>query len=193
MPPNLKRGIDTPRPDKGWYCGLMSVPISSDEYCPHCDNHFVLEAVTPKATLQVEGDDVRMDNRYAEGYKDSRFVANANNWVGCSRMTGYVVTKKNLCSISVMCPTEWGRERSFVALIFMKLTTLLHFPHFLRFYRLFSAIISPRAIDQGLHSINTHLCSNIHYWDRYFQECPCQMCRNFVVLSSHQVKRPALP
>lgn len=37
---------------------------SSDEYCPHCDNHFVLEAVTPKPTLQVEGDDTRMDNRY---------------------------------------------------------------------------------------------------------------------------------
>ncbi|KAJ5177266.1 uncharacterized protein N7482_003143 [Penicillium canariense] len=35
----------------------------SDEYCPHCDNHFVLEAMTPKPTLQVEGDDVRMDSR----------------------------------------------------------------------------------------------------------------------------------
>ncbi|KAJ5586676.1 uncharacterized protein N7459_002441 [Penicillium hispanicum] len=36
---------------------------SSDEFCPHCDNHFVLEAVTPKPSLQVEGDDARMDNR----------------------------------------------------------------------------------------------------------------------------------
>lgn len=44
-------------------------------------------------------------------------------------MTGYVVTKNVLCSISVMYPTEWDRERSFVALIFMKLTTLLHFQH----------------------------------------------------------------
>ncbi|KAL4944675.1 hypothetical protein BDV06DRAFT_220079 [Aspergillus oleicola] len=35
----------------------------SDEYCPHCDNHFVLEAVTPKPSLQVEGDDVRKDAR----------------------------------------------------------------------------------------------------------------------------------
>lgn len=35
----------------------------SDEYCPHCDNHFVLEAVTPKASLQVEGEDVRRDAR----------------------------------------------------------------------------------------------------------------------------------
>ncbi|KAF2467785.1 uncharacterized protein BDR25DRAFT_291139 [Lindgomyces ingoldianus] len=35
----------------------------SDEYCPHCDNHFVLEAKTPKASLQVEGEDVRVDSR----------------------------------------------------------------------------------------------------------------------------------
>ena len=39
--------------------------ISSDEYCPNCDNHFVLEAVTPKAALKVESDDVRMDSRWA--------------------------------------------------------------------------------------------------------------------------------
>ncbi|KAE8373406.1 hypothetical protein BDV26DRAFT_296954 [Aspergillus bertholletiae] len=37
--------------------------ITSDEYCPHCDNHFVLEAVTPKPALQVEGEDARVDNR----------------------------------------------------------------------------------------------------------------------------------
>lgn len=36
----------------------------SDEYCPHCDNHFVIDAVTPKAALQVEGDDARIDSRY---------------------------------------------------------------------------------------------------------------------------------
>ncbi|EMD92478.1 hypothetical protein COCC4DRAFT_58035 [Bipolaris maydis ATCC 48331] len=35
----------------------------ADEYCPHCDNHFVLEAKTPKASLQVEGEDVRKDSR----------------------------------------------------------------------------------------------------------------------------------
>jgi len=35
----------------------------SDEYCPHCDNHFVLEAVEPKARLEVEGEDVRKDSR----------------------------------------------------------------------------------------------------------------------------------
>lgn len=35
----------------------------SDEYCPHCDNHFVLEAVEPKARLEVEGEDIRKDAR----------------------------------------------------------------------------------------------------------------------------------
>ena len=35
----------------------------SDEYCPHCDNHFLLEAKEPKARLEVEGDDVRKDSR----------------------------------------------------------------------------------------------------------------------------------
>jgi len=35
----------------------------ADEYCPHCDNHFVLDAVTPKAAISVEGDDVRVDSR----------------------------------------------------------------------------------------------------------------------------------
>ncbi|RFU80012.1 zinc finger protein [Trichoderma arundinaceum] len=35
----------------------------SDEYCPHCDNHFVLEAKTPKAALTIEGEDIRMNNK----------------------------------------------------------------------------------------------------------------------------------
>lgn len=35
----------------------------SDEYCPHCDNHFVIEAKTPKAAITIESEDVRMDNK----------------------------------------------------------------------------------------------------------------------------------
>ncbi len=35
----------------------------ADEYCPHCDNHFVLEAKTPTPVLKVEGEDARMDSR----------------------------------------------------------------------------------------------------------------------------------
>jgi len=35
----------------------------SDEYCPHCDNHYVIEAVEPKPILQFEGEDIRKDSR----------------------------------------------------------------------------------------------------------------------------------
>ncbi|KAF2764109.1 hypothetical protein EJ03DRAFT_332156 [Teratosphaeria nubilosa] len=35
----------------------------SDEYCPHCDNHFLIEVKEPKARLEVEGEDVRKDAR----------------------------------------------------------------------------------------------------------------------------------
>ncbi|KAF2232377.1 hypothetical protein EV356DRAFT_488637 [Viridothelium virens] len=41
----------------------------SDEYCPHCDNHFVIDAVTPKPALKVEGEDARIDSRM---FKDER-------------------------------------------------------------------------------------------------------------------------
>lgn len=35
----------------------------SDEYCPHCDNHFVLDAKTPTPALKFEGEDSRVDAR----------------------------------------------------------------------------------------------------------------------------------
>ncbi|KAJ9214002.1 hypothetical protein DTO166G4_4447 [Paecilomyces variotii] len=41
----------------------------SDEYCPHCDNHFVIEAKTPTPALRVEGEDARIDSRFL---KDDR-------------------------------------------------------------------------------------------------------------------------
>ena len=44
----------------------------SDEYCPHCDNHFVIDALTPKPTLKVKGEDVRVDARML---KDDRVRA----------------------------------------------------------------------------------------------------------------------
>ncbi|MCJ1330772.1 hypothetical protein MMC10_007459 [Thelotrema lepadinum] len=34
-----------------------------DEYCPNCDNHFVIDAVTPKPALKLEGEDARVDAR----------------------------------------------------------------------------------------------------------------------------------
>jgi hypothetical protein len=44
-----------------WCVWLIS---DRDEYCPHCDNHFVLDAKIPKASIQVEGEDMRVDARY---------------------------------------------------------------------------------------------------------------------------------
>lgn len=41
----------------------------ADEYCPHCDNHFVIEAKVPKPTLHIEGEDARIDSRFL---KDDR-------------------------------------------------------------------------------------------------------------------------
>ena len=35
----------------------------ADEYCPHCDNHYVIEAKTPQLMLEVEGEDGRVDPR----------------------------------------------------------------------------------------------------------------------------------
>lgn len=35
----------------------------ADEYCPHCDNHYVLEAVTPQLQMGVEAEDLRKDAR----------------------------------------------------------------------------------------------------------------------------------
>jgi acetyl-CoA carboxylase beta subunit len=46
----------------------------ADEYCPHCDNHFVIDAKTPKAAISVEGDDVRVDSRMI---KDDRIKASS--------------------------------------------------------------------------------------------------------------------
>ncbi|KAL4068739.1 hypothetical protein V8B97DRAFT_2024667 [Scleroderma yunnanense] len=41
----------------------MSNYEESDEYCPHCDNHYVIDAKTPQAVVGVEGDDARIDSR----------------------------------------------------------------------------------------------------------------------------------
>lgn len=59
----------------------MSIYEDSDEYCPHCDNHYVrlivysmtridffraqqvIEAKEPQAMLVTESEDARIDNR----------------------------------------------------------------------------------------------------------------------------------
>lgn len=41
----------------------------SDEYCPHCDNHYILQAVEPKLKLEVEGEDARKDSRMIKDHR----------------------------------------------------------------------------------------------------------------------------
>ncbi|KAK9895584.1 hypothetical protein P389DRAFT_143836 [Cystobasidium minutum MCA 4210] len=41
----------------------MTVYDEADEYCPHCDNHYVREAKTPQAMLVAESEDSRVDSR----------------------------------------------------------------------------------------------------------------------------------
>ncbi|KAI9740497.1 MAG: hypothetical protein M1834_005077 [Cirrosporium novae-zelandiae] len=43
--------------------------LTCDEYCPHCDNHFVIEALTPKPALKIEGEDVRKDARMLKDHR----------------------------------------------------------------------------------------------------------------------------
>jgi hypothetical protein len=44
----------------------------ADEYCPNCDNHFVLDAKTPQAALKVESEDTRMDARMLKDERTRR-------------------------------------------------------------------------------------------------------------------------
>lgn len=41
----------------------------SDEYCPHCDNHFLLDAKVPKSTSNAESADVRVDSSMLKDYR----------------------------------------------------------------------------------------------------------------------------
>jgi hypothetical protein len=45
------------------FVNVVLMGFGRDEYCPNCDNHFVIDAITPKAALKVESDDTRMDAR----------------------------------------------------------------------------------------------------------------------------------
>ncbi|KLO12934.1 hypothetical protein SCHPADRAFT_391241 [Schizopora paradoxa] len=54
----------------------MSAYEESDEFCPNCDNHYVIEAKTPQAVLTVEADDFRKDARLVQ---DERVPLGARN------------------------------------------------------------------------------------------------------------------
>lgn len=45
----------------------MEIFEEADEYCPYCDNHYILPALTPRPVLAIESDDSRC--------KDSRMVS----------------------------------------------------------------------------------------------------------------------
>ncbi|KAK4047846.1 hypothetical protein OIV83_005189 [Microbotryomycetes sp. JL201] len=47
----------------------MTTFEDSDEYCPHCDNHFVIEAKIPHQVVGFESEDLRVDSRMV---KDDR-------------------------------------------------------------------------------------------------------------------------
>ena len=53
----------------------MTVYDASDEYCPHCDNHYVVEAKTPQAMLVAEGEDSRIDNRSVYTWSRAQLVS----------------------------------------------------------------------------------------------------------------------
>lgn len=53
----------------------MTAYEESDEYCPHCDNHYVIEAKTPQAVIGFEGEDTRIDARLL---KDDRVKMDAS-------------------------------------------------------------------------------------------------------------------
>ena len=44
----------------------MEGPDEADEYCPHCDNHFLSEAVTQQGVLRLgkAEDDLREKGKY---------------------------------------------------------------------------------------------------------------------------------
>ncbi|KAF7293946.1 CHY-type domain-containing protein [Mycena kentingensis (nom. inval.)] len=62
LPKTLEMTFMCKKPKKAFRKDI-SVYEESDEYCPHCDNHYVIEAKTPQAVVQMEGEDVRVDAR----------------------------------------------------------------------------------------------------------------------------------
>ncbi|KAI8391619.1 uncharacterized protein BYT42DRAFT_557500 [Radiomyces spectabilis] len=60
-----------------------------DEFCPHCDNHYVIDAVTPEAQLKIETEDLRKDARVVRDLRvkqetgpTSMFDVDASDMIG---------------------------------------------------------------------------------------------------------------
>lgn len=89
----------------------------------------MLEAVTPKATLQVEGDDARMDSRYAKGRQHRKIVVTGtDSEIECLRMIEYEGIRSDLYSTSETPLIGWADKRLWQYALLMKFTTLSHLP-----------------------------------------------------------------
>lgn len=58
------------------------------QFCPHCDNHFYKEAITPNAAIVTEAKDVREDNRLAQ-MRDLRMKMMLVSKISCTRDPEY--------------------------------------------------------------------------------------------------------
>jgi uncharacterized CHY-type Zn-finger protein len=79
----------------------------SDEYCPHCDNHYVLEAKTPQALIGVEADDIRMDARCVHARLEPCSYSSPPADAGCSRTSASSRTRPG-CSVAGTRATSWA-------------------------------------------------------------------------------------
>ena len=70
----------------------MEAPDEADEYCPHCDNHFLREAITKNAAVGLSGQTKVEDIRKQQTYGHSWLCAH----VGLFRIIGCRVVECNL-------------------------------------------------------------------------------------------------
>lgn len=40
-----------------------------DEYCPHCDNHFIVDAKEPELVVGLDADDPRMNGNFIKDHR----------------------------------------------------------------------------------------------------------------------------
>lgn len=55
---------------KAFRKNIEDLEDESDEYCPHCDNHFVIDAIVPRPALSIETEDIRKDHRVMKDHRE---------------------------------------------------------------------------------------------------------------------------
>ncbi|KZP12966.1 zinc finger protein [Athelia psychrophila] len=58
-----------------------------DEYCPHCDNHYVIDAKTPQQMISVEGADARVDARMIKDEREEQKKPKRSAYLDTDDMT----------------------------------------------------------------------------------------------------------